>query len=283
MFKLRDSAVKAAKGLTRRVINSAGYDLSRKRSPSRLLAPPITDTRGTILEFVGPSGIGKSTLCAEFYAAIGKNWFSKEDLDDLILQDLDYPEDLQKDLNELLLRKAIRHCNADDLWVAAGKLKYASFILEKDLLMRRVFSRGFIIDEGLFHNFSRDIIKLSPDSLRRLASGRALVFVEASSGKTVAERYMERYRQRSARGFKHPTSFQQVEEESDSYLSTFRSLYQAVSKICPCLRINVEDGFEENLRQVKAFEAGLKERMKKGSFDLGQSHQTAAKATLRAS
>lgn len=90
---MRIGSLQAPRRLVKKLALSAGYTLQRVPNPNRLSGATVSGTGGSVIEFIGASGVGKSTLCDALLSSCREVWFSKNDLNDLVLRDLDYPRD----------------------------------------------------------------------------------------------------------------------------------------------------------------------------------------------
>ncbi len=240
-------------------LSRAGYDLQRRPDPSRLAAASPADTSGLVIEFIGAEAVGKSTLCRALLSSGPRRWFYTRDLSDLALTDLDHPADVQEVLKELFLRRIEQDHRRNDLWVMSGMAQWNARVIQQDVLMRRRFPRGFLVDEGVFKQFAPEIARLAARSLRTLLRGRAVVLVDTDDAELLARRHMDRHATWKAEGrFKHPTSFDSLLSQSAAMLKVHRRVFEMVSDCgSPCLRLRIEDGAERNLAALKAFEARL--------------------------
>ncbi len=169
----------------------AGYEL--RRLPN--LADRVEEVRpsaGRVVEFIGPSGVGKSTLFAQL-ALCRQDWMVRSEIErdaNLSARFLARPgvpawvyERLMfakfEEIRELPLSSATK----------AAQVRYALNKLLADLAMRtRPPARGVITDDGICHNFSLQITQMaehfqSPEAeaeLARFLAGRALIRLAAT-------------------------------------------------------------------------------------------------------
>jgi len=259
---MRSSIVRKPKKIIKSLVGATGFTIRRVPNPNRLLKGG-RETGGFVVEFIGASGIGKSTLCDALYATCSGRWFSKDELDDLILGDLDYPTELQEILKDLLLARTKRvHSFSKDLFVMANKMQYANKTALKEVLMRRIAARGFMLDEGTLQVFGSEICELPASKLRVLFGRRAVILLDTRDAELLAERYMKRHGQRLSRGkFQHPKSADRISSSAHQVLDSHRRVYElAIENACLGLHLYAEDGFEQNLSDLKAFEAKVRER-----------------------
>jgi energy-coupling factor transporter ATP-binding protein EcfA2 len=218
MKRLRDKV--------KRSIGRLGYEIKRKKNQDRLYKYSPTHSAGHILELMGPSGIGKSTLLSSVSGTLGKSWFLPRHALELELSSLEHDPALMNVHRTLLVRKAANSGkDGSDFWLVAGAHTYSAHVARTDILMHAGFPRGFALDEGLFQVFSKHIPGLDADQWELLAAGRLLVHLSARDPDTIADRAMRRYEERVRRGlFQHPKDFDTLRKRAVTSIAKYAQL-----------------------------------------------------------
>lgn len=244
------------KRIVRTGFDLVGYNIERKKNPDRLKKYSHRPSSGSILEMIGPSGVGKSTLFTSIIDELEKDWFQPHHASDLVLSSLDYDAELTEVHRQLLLKKAIRFDKeGHDFWVLGGVLSYGAKVASTNILMRSGFHRGFALDEGLFQVFANELLELDVCARQRLCVGRYLVLLNARDPNTIAKRAFLRHKNRLLRGhFQHPTTIDKQREHAIKAMS----LYEKVAEIAQdcgveVLRLFAEDEDSENRQAILTF------------------------------
>lgn len=146
-----------------------------------------------IIEFIGPSGIGKSTLFKEYFSKTDFNFYTQNDLYK-IKSKLDQQKILSIIYNELLLNKhnnlLIKGYNA---YINTELLNYFTKIVSEDIIIQNSYKDcGFILEEGIAHNFSMELLQLSNEHLSLLLKNRIVVYLRPEDPNIVVQRIKKR-------------------------------------------------------------------------------------------
>ncbi|MEP1356261.1 MAG: hypothetical protein ABJX32_04315 [Tateyamaria sp.] len=178
---------------TKARIGSLGYELRREYNPDSLKKFSRKRSAGKVLEFIGPSGIGKSTLLYAIRGELSKDWFLPHHAASLFHVAFKETDNSFDSHRQLLLNRVARiDRNQRDFWTLATSVRYGAQVASTDIAIRSDFPRGFVLDEGLFQIFSGDFSELDKGALEKLCAGRSLVFLSAHRPETIAERRMAR-------------------------------------------------------------------------------------------
>ncbi len=143
--------------------------------------PDLLKTKGLTIEFIGPAGVGKSTLFEEIKNHTAGEWYYREKLPGLKLKERE--DVLDGGLHwKLLFAKAL---NLDERMLNGFRktklMRYFTEVVQYDLYLNNgVSDRGFLLEEGICHNFPKELNELPDDQLRTIMFGRALVYLKPS-------------------------------------------------------------------------------------------------------
>jgi len=147
-------------------------------------------TLGILLEFIGPAGVGKSTLRSSALARHWANWvFPPEDKHQ---QASLYSDSAHYDL---ILMKAARLASRRNLnsLQQTTLLNYHTKIVMQDLtLAQRDSHLNVVLDEGLIHNFAAELSILPRSTFTNLVTMRALIYLRPDQPETVVKRLLDR-------------------------------------------------------------------------------------------
>jgi hypothetical protein len=233
----------------------------RRRSIPALLSHPRLTTAGMIVELIGTQGIGKSTLTNDLHAFMCDRWFFRSDLGQLgpaatISGEL---EELHRDIYFRRIKR-LRKTRADPWSCITVSQQMSKVISESLTILTHDFPRGFFLDENLFKNFPREVLKLDPERATPLWKNRALVHLRARDPDFVVSRYQARVLDRSNRGLlqRPPTEAELRERIARDNDRFDRMMDMARDLGCPALIIHAEDDQRENIRNILEFESNLR-------------------------
>jgi hypothetical protein len=250
---------------TRRLLERLGLRITRiSRDPAALSR---TVTAGHVVELVGPSGVGKTTLFRHVAPALAKRWYFQKDIAPFMYGGfrLD-PEDACA--YESLVSAAVAEVAERDVEVSAraASLAFRMRILREDMcVMAGTRPRGFFIDDGLCHNATRHVLarlEAGDRGMERLVRRRAFVFLFADRVETVVANI-------KARRLSSPPLYgNNFRGRSDTELAAMtvasdrdkRALLARLTGLgCRCLVLRAEDGLAANAARVLGFERQLVE------------------------
>jgi hypothetical protein len=217
-------------------------------------------TSGLILEVLGTQGVGKTTLNNTVYQSIRSRWFLRGDVafnGPTALTD----GPIERLHRELLFRRidAIR-AGEPDLWKSVGITKQMAIIAYESLLMStQTYPRGFLLDEGLFKNYFREVLEIDPHQAAPLWKQRAFVHLRARDPAFAAARYKKRvdFRRRTG-AYQHEYSMEEVIARIDADTEICERLCRTAEEIGrPVLTIYAEDDFDACVAKVLRFESSL--------------------------
>lgn len=247
-----------------RFLKLAGLELRpAARSIKRLQSAPARATAGWVVEFIGTQGIGKSTLNNAVHKSLQDNWFFRADLGTVGPAQTRSPE--IEALHRALYFQKIHHLEETqpDPWKSITVARQMSRVISESLTMlSHSFARGFFLDEGLFKNFTREVLELDADTAAPLWQNRAFVYLRARDPASVIARYRGRVQDRQRTGGlqRAPT-----DEELNARIKQDDLLYDQVTDMaarfgCPVLVVCAEDDHAENVRKILEFEQMLRQK-----------------------
>ncbi len=164
--------------------------ISRRVDATHAARPKTT---GNIVEFLGPSGVGKSTLLEALKHHTVGEWYYRDNIPQLKLRERE--DNLDGALHWEMLHAKFMYMDKRSLngFRKAKLMNYHTQVVMNDLQLRYGMSaRGFLLDEGLCHNYSREVGALSDADFISIMSDRALVYVKPNEISTVVKRIRQR-------------------------------------------------------------------------------------------
>lgn len=217
---------------------------------------PKARTAGLIIEFVGPQGIGKTTLHSTVFERVREHWFSRRALQGR------FP--LSKASahiaalhNDVLFRRMDRLENSNlTAWRRIQRAEQMARVAKESLLLSGSdFPRGFMFEEGLFKNFPQEILDIEAQAAKELWSNRIFIFLRARDPGVVVSRWLARSAERGhVLEYRHSVNEEvrnRVENESVLY---DRLMRRAKSLGRPVLTLDAEDSVQHNARMILDFE-----------------------------
>lgn len=219
------------------------------------------DTAGRIVEFIGTQGIGKSTLNNDLHKHFKNDWFFRSDLGKIGPADASEGgvEQLHRDIYFQKIRYLEEH--QPDPWKSITVARQMSKVIGESLtILTNDFPRGFILDESLFKNFPKEVLKLASEDPSPLWQNRAFIYLRARDPDFVIARYQGRVAERNRRGLlqRQPTSEEvRAAVERDNRLFD-QILDKAAAFDCPAIVVYAEDAHQNNISRILDFEKGLR-------------------------
>ena len=235
-------------------INLLGYDLKKRPRERRATKKP---KKSIFIEFIGPAGIGKTTLFNEIAGKTTGDWFHKgQNKSSIISKNADK---VDGGTHWKLLYNKAKNLEERNLngYRKIKLMKYFTNVAFNDFNMRHnEFKKGFLLEEGLCHNFSKEINKLSETEFRHLMSSRALIYLMPRDSMTVVQRIHKRKRE-EGRIVTHHIGLNDwaLKEIAENSVKSFNRLIERAEKLgIPCCRIFAENPTSKNAETILAFE-----------------------------
>ena len=153
--------------------------------------------------------------------------------------------------------------NETDPWKSITTARQMSKVIGESLtLFGNDFPRGFVLDEGLFKNFPKEVLKLGSDQADPLWTNRAFVYLRARDPDFVVSRYQGRVFERSARGLpQRPPEDDEVRARVAQDNAVFDRIVETAQGFdCPAIVVYAEDDHQDNINRILEFERQLRTR-----------------------
>lgn len=143
------------------------------------------------------------------------------------------------------------------------KLKLMQYFLKvamNDAVVESILSDNLLMfDEGLFHNFAKQINELLDDQLKELTRDRAFIFLEARDPKTVVQRRRKRFKETGVIVTHHVgLNYLEMEKDVANSQVQFATLKRRLMVVdVPHCTVFAEDSIEYNCSVLAAFEKQL--------------------------
>lgn len=245
-------------------LRSADLEL-RRISPRRIDPGPLSASSGRVIEFVGVSGVGKTTLARRLPDVLGGRWYFVEHIPSIQDHAFRLPPERQAFYDRLIETKigAVRE-SGRHLYQQLTNLSTFASNLNRDMAIRQSpVSRGFIQHDGVLHAYCDEILlagAADPAGAATFLKDRAIVHMVAKRPETVLARIRARRRKL---GELRMNNYPGLDDATvlDMTLEKDRQR-RMLCKTCeemglPVLRLVAEDPTGTNLERILEFEARL--------------------------
>lgn len=214
---------------------------------------------GKIIEFIGPSGAGKSTLYNATKNSLSSDWGNFKTLNKF--QNVTFDGQLAEIHWKLFKYKfsSIDSFNTDSL-AKLNLMEYFKKVLTDNLkLIQLENEAGIFLEEGICHNFSRELLNLNNEELIRVIGDRRLICLFPNVPKTVVHQIRKRTSEEGQTVFHHKgLDDGALEELTKSAMNNFKEFISHIKKYnIPVCQLYVEDGIEANSKKIIEFEASF--------------------------
>jgi len=214
---------------------------------------------GKIIEFIGPSGAGKSTLYTATKNSLSSYWGNLKTLNKFQNDTVD--EQLAAIHWKLFKYKLTKvdSLNTDSL-AKLNLMEYFKKVLLNNLKLIQFENEvGFFLEEGLCHNFSKELLSLNKEELIKILGNRYLICLFPKNNKIVVQQIRKRASQGGHTVFHHKgISDLELEVLTKNTITNFKVFLKHLEKYnIPVCQLFVEDGIEANSKKIIEFEASF--------------------------
>lgn len=162
----------------KKVLADLGFDVVRVPPAARTLASETCHTQGWLVELVGPSGVGKTTLKQQVAPKLQGEWFFEQHAKGLLGQ-------VSEDPTLAAYIKTLMAGRLDRLAKLDAPLEHIAMIGQRVCEVVRLglvskaegLPRGFLMDDGMLHFFAEQIIAQPPDNNNKFLDKTACIFL----------------------------------------------------------------------------------------------------------
>jgi thymidylate kinase len=217
------------------------------------------------LEFIGTSGVGKTTLFRETMGKLTKRWFFAYQLD--LVKRKTPASEIDGVLMEILKNRIEKITTSDSYcpWHSFLDLKLSVRVMHETMVVAHSsHPQGFTFDEGLFRHFPAEILQIGDEFPAQLWHNRAFVYLRARTPETA----LARVRSRTEMLAQIERQRERSDEQRLTNILRDQEVFQAIvdkAKTfgCPVLVLDAEDPFADSVNKVIEFESTLGQRFKK--------------------
>lgn len=252
-----------AKFAIRRFLHRRGDRLERVLQSVEPNSCPATS--GQIVEFIGPSGVGKSITFRSLAPKIQDRWFFQEHLAQYHFNAFNLDASKQSCYERLVRQRALEVLDQEvTLPERVNRLAFSLKLANEDMaLISQRYSCGFFLDDGLCHNFTRvllDLLEAGDPDAEHLIRARSFIVLLADEPDFVVENILLR-RQNTPRfqGNNFPgLGRSELRRLCLKRGEECRRLLDFLSKNgVNRLVLRAEDGVETNVSEIEVFEQTL--------------------------
>ena len=165
-------------------LRASGWELRAEKSITSITRARPSRTRGLVVEFVGPSGIGKTTLCRQIAQRLRRDWFFEHHAAALVRSGklpsaAQSPSPVEAYLGQLHAHRLGDLATSQLHLVQRMKIvKRMSDVVAQGAMARLPGQpRGFILDDGVAHFFAEAMLAQSRERTRSFTHDSAFIFL----------------------------------------------------------------------------------------------------------
>ncbi len=162
----------------KKILRNLGFDIARVEPAARTRAAAMRPTHGWIVELVGPSGVGKTTLRDQIVPRLHQDWFFERHAKGLL-------GDAVEDATVARYIKSLLWGRLDGLQSADLPLETIAAISQRVCEVVRLglaakssgMPRGFIMDDSIAHFFAEQILAQDRTATQHFMDHTAYIFL----------------------------------------------------------------------------------------------------------
>ena len=211
-----------------------------------------------IIEFVGPTSVGKSTLASAIAKKLPETWIIKNQAAELIenfsVDNSNLSETDKNLITALVTAKAENILentySTDESQAVMMELYYSEIIL--DFLIKANIKQNVFMDDGVSQDFSAELLRINSDEvLNEFFGRRCLVYLQAD-----AQTVLNNAKERKSEATQEWYNFFQPNEEI--YLNQIKEIIETKENLCALaekhgatvIRLNANDSLEDNIAKI---------------------------------
>ncbi len=245
------------KACLKKTVRFLGYDLVKPTQEPKPFPKGLNPGSPLKVEFIGPSGVGKSTIIKEM--ALQKTKDEKWVVAGELTNRYEKSDSLALSAYDVLLG-----IHTEQMMVRAAPLRkkivllryYLKLVSEEELINRVAGNNTVVFHEGLFHNGGASIIELEKthsDVFIKIIRNKAIVNCTADP-ETIVKYIRNRQKQGARRTMLEGYSDRELMEKAQNALNKKKELVELLKNYkIPCLEINTTESITKNARKIRSF------------------------------
>lgn len=211
-----------------------------------------------IIEFIGPTSVGKSTLAGAIAKKLPENWIIKKQAAELIesysVDESNLSEADRNLITALITAKAENifesTYSTDENQLIMMNFYYSEIIL--DFLIKARIEQNVFMDDGVSQDFSTELLRINNDEvLDQFFDRRCLVYLQAD-----AQTVLKNTKERKSDATQDWYNFFQPNEEM--YMKQIAEIIETKEQLCALaekhgatvIRLNANDSLEDNVAKI---------------------------------
>lgn len=219
----------------------------------------INHSRGKVIEFIGPSGVGKSTLCSITEKKLSAKWNTLDLIQSTNIITID-EKLLESHWKVFKAKISSINCLKTKNSVKLKLATYFNKVISINInLLHFENEYGFFLEEGICHNFAQELLDLNNEELYSLLKHRHLICILPKDPMFVVDQIKKRTSEGGHTVYHHEgldsKALLDIVNESIIVYKEFITRIQNLN-ISSC-QLLAEDGIEINSKKIIEFEASL--------------------------
>lgn len=210
------------------------------------------NTNGKIIELIGPSGVGKSTLYNTLKDRLVGDWGSLNTVKTFQNQNND---ERLAELHWMIFKHkfyTLESLNASS-HAKLDLVEYFKNVLSTNIkLLQFRNEKGVFLEEGICHNFSLELLQLNKEDLFNILGKRYLISLLPKDPKIIVHQIRKRTLMGGHTVFHHVgLNDIELEELTKKSIENFKDLIDYLKKCSvPIFELSVEDGIDVNSKKI---------------------------------